>query len=208
MATDRQQTMADGKTYGGVDKIFKLSKQHSAAIMINGNADFEEVPMEILISEFRYNTDFTKLDSITEIKDKFIKFISKNTEYSTIDQYITPLLKSFKDDLILEINQEGFDNVINDRKRREICPFIRKYSNFHNEFDDIVPDDKNKEEYNQLLWEIFSYELQYGATGIVIAGYNLKSHYPSFLKLNYISMMMEKLSMKCGIMQLIQKNLL
>lgn len=59
LAADRQQTMADGKTYGGIRKIFELSHQHSAAIMINGNADFEDVPIETLISEFKYHTDFT-----------------------------------------------------------------------------------------------------------------------------------------------------
>ena len=42
LATDRQQTMADGKTYGGINKIFELSRLHSAGIMINGNHDLQE----------------------------------------------------------------------------------------------------------------------------------------------------------------------
>ena len=50
LAADRQQTMADGKTYGGIRKIFELSRQLSSAIMINGNPDFENVPIETLIA--------------------------------------------------------------------------------------------------------------------------------------------------------------
>ncbi|WP_298523533.1 hypothetical protein [uncultured Methanobrevibacter sp.] len=52
-----------------------------------------------------------------------------------------------------------------------------------NEFHDIIPDGKNKEEYNQIIWEIFSNNFQYEGTGIIIAGFNLKSHYPSFVEI-------------------------
>lgn len=59
--SDRQQTMADGKTYGGIQKIFEVSEIHSSAVMINGNPDFESVPMETLIGEFKFKTDFRKI---------------------------------------------------------------------------------------------------------------------------------------------------
>jgi hypothetical protein len=102
---------------------------------------------------------------------------------SACDEYLKNALKSFKNDLKLDIFQYGFDNVIEDRKRKEICPFIKKYSNFDDEFGDIIPENHDKWEYTQIIWEIFSFELQYKSTGIVLAGFNLKSHYPSFFEI-------------------------
>jgi hypothetical protein len=55
--------MADGKTYGGIKKIFELSCLHSSGIMINGNADFQNVPIETLINEFKFE----------QISDKFLQ---------------------------------------------------------------------------------------------------------------------------------------
>ena len=181
--SDRQQTMVDGKTYGGIQKIFEVSKIHSSAMMINGNADFENVPIETLISEFRFKTNFRKIGTIKGIKDEFINFLSKNTDHSSTDEFLEKTLTSFKENLILEIEEEGFDNVISGKQRKKICPFIEKYSNYDEEFDDILPDDVDKEQYKKILWEMFSFELQFEVTGIVLAGFNLKSHYPSFFEI-------------------------
>lgn len=85
--------------------------------------------------------------------------------------------------MILEINEDTFDDVISERQKKDICPFIKRYSNFHNEFEDIIPDEKDKEEYTEILWKIFSFELQFEVTGIVLAGFDLKSHYPSFFEM-------------------------
>jgi hypothetical protein len=105
IATDKQQTMADGKTYGGIKKIFELSRLHSSGIMINGNADFQDVPMETLINEFKFKTNFRQIQTIEEIKDRFINFLSKNTETSTCGEHLRNVLKSFKKDLNWDISQ-------------------------------------------------------------------------------------------------------
>lgn len=96
LAADRQQTMADGKTYGGIKKIFELSKLHSAGIMINCNPDFEEVPIETLISEFKLKTDFRRIGTIEGIKNELINFLAENTENSSTDEYLEKTLKSLK----------------------------------------------------------------------------------------------------------------
>ena len=183
LAADRQQTMADGKTYGGIRKIFELSRQHSSAIMINGNPDFENVPIETLIAEFKLKTNFSRIETIDGIKNELIYFLSKNTQFSSTDEYLEKILKSFKDNLILEINNDSFDNVICQKQRKDICPFIKRYSNFDCEFNDIIPDDKDKKKYTEILWKIFSFELLFEVTGIVISGFDLKSHYPSFFEI-------------------------
>lgn len=184
LATDRQQTMADGKTYGGVEKIFEISQIHSSAIMINGSADFVNIPIETLIREFRFNTDFRQINTIEEIKTKFIGYLSKNTDSLTTDEFLEKSLKIFKQELIVDIDEKGFENVINERRKRKIFPFIKKYSNYLDEFLELFPENFDKKNHNELLWEIFSFELQYEATGIVIAGFDLKSHYPSFFEID------------------------
>ena len=165
LATDRQQTMADGKTYGGIEKIFEISEIHSYAIMINGNADFENVPIETLIREFKFKT-------------KFIDYLSKNTESITTNEFVEKSLKIFKNELIFDINEKGFE-LTKDKKERFVLS-LKKYSNYSDEFLDIIPDNFDKKSYNELLWQIFSFELQYEATGIVIAGFDLESNFPSF----------------------------
>lgn len=49
------------KKYEGMQKIYKLSDIHPAQMMINGNMEFENIPMETIINEFIRNTDFEKL---------------------------------------------------------------------------------------------------------------------------------------------------
>ena len=181
--SDRQVTMVDGKTYGGVDKIFELSEIHSAGLMFNGIADFENVPIETLIGEFKIKTDFTKLSTIAEITGEFIRFISQNTEYSQTEELIRNMLKRFKEDLKAEFDDYGFEKTINIKLRKELLSFVKKFPNLGNEFNDIIPDGKDKEKFNRLIWEIF-YNMQYEGTRIIIAGFNLNSHYPSFIEIN------------------------
>lgn len=184
LASDRQSTMPDGKTYGGFEKIFELSKIHSAGLMFNGNADFEDTPLETLIRRFKIKTNFNKLSTIEEIKNGFIKFLSKNTEYSSSQEFINGVLKNFKKELKHEFDENGFEKTITLKQKRKLPRFIKSFPNINNEFQDILPDGKNTKENNYILWEIFSHYIQYEGTGIIIAGFNLKSNYPSFVEIN------------------------
>ena len=183
LATDRQQTMADGKTYGGINKIFELSRLHSAGVMLNGNPDLQEVPMETLITEFKSKTNFNEIKTIKEIKDRFIKFLCENTDYSSVDEYITSKFLSFKYNMISEINHFGFSNVVKERSKKDICPFIYQYLNFNHEFDDIIPDNLDRKDYVEILWQIFSFDIQNEVTGVVLSGFDLESYYPSFFEI-------------------------
>ena len=100
-------------------KIFKLTDLLPAAIMFNGNADFENFSMEALISKFRSTVDFEKLKTIENIKDEFIIFLSKNTQTSDVNEYLNDVLDYFKYDLITKIDSDGFDEVIGNSRRKE-----------------------------------------------------------------------------------------
>ena len=118
------------------------------------------------------------------MKKSLIETLKKNTEESTIDEYLSPIINDFKISLTHEIHSYGFERVVKSKKRSQIKEYLKLYSNFNNEFDELIPSDGTKEKYKKLLWEIFSYELRYEGTGIIIAGYNLKSNKPSFVELN------------------------
>lgn len=119
-SSDQAATMSDGKTYDGMRKIFKLTNLLPAEIMYNGNADFENFSMETLISKFKNTVDFEELGTVENIKNEFIKFLSKNTQSTDFNDYLREILDHFKEDLTLDIASYGFDEVIGDARRRKM----------------------------------------------------------------------------------------
>ena len=183
-ASDSGITTPDGKKYDGVQKIFKISDIHPAKIMINGNMEFENIPITTIINEFKKKTDFNKLKTIEDIKDSFLSFTRNYSPTSDFEEYLSYIVDDFKETIFLEIEEYGFNKVISTKQRKEIYPFIKKYSKFNFEFNDIIPETEDREKYREILWEIFSYELRFAGTGIIIAGHNINSPYPSFFELN------------------------
>lgn len=183
-SSDQAATMSDGKTYDGMRKIFKLTDMLPAEIMYNGNADFENFSMEALISKFINTVDFEELGTVENIKKEFIRFLSNNTRPTDFNEYLREVLNHFKEDLIVEIDSYGFDEAIDDARRREIPQFLKRYSDFNSEFHDIIPEDKDKNKYNLILWEIFSFSLLFEGTGVVFSGFDIKHDFPSFFEIN------------------------
>lgn len=176
--------MSDGKTYDGMRKIFKLSDVLPAEIMFNGNADFENFSMETLISKFTNTVDFEKLKTIENIKDEFIRFLSKNTQSTDVNDYLKDVLDYFKDDLVSKFDSDGFDDVIVNARRKEILHFVEEYPNFTDEFFDIIPEDMDKQEFNHVIWEMFCHELSFDGTGVIFAGFDIGHDFPSFFEIN------------------------
>lgn len=146
--------------------------------MINENMEFENIPIETIINEFTKNTKFETLKNIEDIKNAFIDFLADYTPESSGDDYIQYIAKNFKEELIEEINEIGFDKVIKTRKKKKIPSFIKNYAGFKEEFSGIIPQNRNTEKYSKILWEIFSYDLRYEGTGVIISGHNIDSPYP------------------------------
>ncbi len=181
-ASDFRGTIDEYKSYTGIKKIFKLDETQPIGIMINGLMDFENVPLETLIKEFKENINDYK--NIREIRDDFIKFLSKNTKYTSMENIIKEKLISFKTKLTKTINKYGFDETINNKEYTIIPDFLKKYSNFKNEFKDIIPEGYEKNEYNITIWEIFSYSLNFEGSSIIIGGFDKIQHYPSLFVFN------------------------
>lgn len=182
LASDMAVTLPNYKSYTSMNKIFKPKNDFPIGIMANGNVDFEEISIQTLICEFSKNTDFKKLKSVKKIKDRFIEYLSKNTDAGNVDDYISWILESFKKELEEDIQENGFERTLRYRKKREIPDFVKGYRNFDDEFCDILPE--NKDEYVIEIWKIFSYELQFEGTGIIFAGFDEGNFYPSFFEIN------------------------
>ena len=183
-SSDQAATMSDGKTYDGMRKIFKLSDLLPAEIMFNGNADFENFSMETLISKFTNTVDFEKLETIEKVKDEFVRFLSANTKSTDVNEYLEDILYYFKEDLISNIDSNDFEEVIVNARRKKVLPFIKDYSNFDDEFLDIIPDDVDKQEFNHVIWEMFCHELSFEGTGVIFAGFDIGHDFPSFFEIN------------------------
>jgi hypothetical protein len=182
LASDMAITMDVYKSYTGVKKIFEINENVPMGIMINGLMDFEKVPIETLIGEFK--SQVKGFRSVEKVKDDFLKFLSKNTPYTFRDDYLAKILIKFKDRLCYEILDDGFDEAISNKPSKEIPPFVKKYHNFDEEFLDIIPESYDKPLFNLKIWEIFSHELSLEGTGIIFAGFDKAHHYPSLFVIN------------------------
>lgn len=182
LCSDLRQTVEEYKSYIGVKKIFEMNETHPIGIMINGLMDFQNIPLETLIGEFRKNiTDFS---DIRKIQEEFINFLHKNTSMTSAEEYLYPVLESFKIRMMDSIDEVGFENTIDSRKLQKIPDFIKNYSSFDSEFYEIIPEEYDKRNYNLKIWEIFSYELNFEGTEIILAGFNENHHYGSLFVFN------------------------
>lgn len=74
MAADSAVTFGP-KIYNSVNKLFSLSKYEPVGIMIYNNAQLMEVPIEIIIKQFREHLGKESKDSLLDYADEFICFI-------------------------------------------------------------------------------------------------------------------------------------
>ena len=76
MAADSIVTINGNKTYGGVNKLFMLSKNPPRGIMVYNNANFITIPFETLIKDFRYKFKNDKsLKTVDDFRNKFKEYL-------------------------------------------------------------------------------------------------------------------------------------
>lgn len=184
LSSDKAVTTPSDKSYTNSEKIFNLAEDFPAAMMINGYADFEGIFIGDLIGEFKKENNFKNIGNIEEIKNRFVKFLEENTCYTSKDEYLTLKLNIFKEEIRTEIESYGFEDVMKFYGRKSINSSIKNKIGLENEFDDMIPDNWDKNKWNLEIWEIFWYWMSYEGTNIIITGYNNDSYYPSFFEIN------------------------
>ena len=90
LESDNAVIMPDGKKYDGEKKIFKISDRHPAGIMINGNMEFENIPIENLIEDFRQNINLEELKTIVDIKNALIEILKEIPPNQHLTKYLSP----------------------------------------------------------------------------------------------------------------------
>lgn len=157
LASDLRATIDESKSYVGVRKIFELDNDIPIGIMINGLMDFEKIPMETLIGEFNeINKNYT---NIKDLRDDFIDFLSKNSNFTPMEDYLKELLNSFKIRLTESIDEYGFENVLENKIPTNIPDFIKRYDNFNQEFTDMI-DNSNENIINNLKYWLISQNIE------------------------------------------------
>jgi len=182
LSSDLAITTEEYKSYIGVKKIFEIKEKEPLGMMINGAMEFENIPLETLIGEFKM--EIGDFESVEKVKEDFIKFLSNNTEHTSFEEYVSSIIEGFKEKLTESIAENGFENAINQSSKDFIPDFIKNYSNFYNEFDELIPETYDRNEYALKIWRIFSHELNFEGSGIIIAGFDKNSHYPSLFVFN------------------------
>ena len=182
LSSDLAMTTEEYKSYIGVKKIFEIKENEPIGMMINGAMEFENIPLETLIGEFK--TKINIFESVEKVKDDFIKFLSHNTRHTSFEKYVSVILKSFKEKIMESIAENGFENAINHASKDSIPDFVKNYSNFNEEFNELIPETYDRKKYNLKIWRIFSHELNFEGSGIIIAGFDKNSYYPSLFVFN------------------------
>lgn len=193
MGADSTVTVNNIKTYNGFNKLFKLSNEPSMGIMVFGSANFEGIPLETLIKDYRKQTDFEALENIENIKDDFLNYLAKvtpNTGFNKIDSY----LDNFEEMIVKQIEDFGNDVVIDNMnlcRNDTIFPFLKSdydYGNFNERFQKILLNFKDDENMPSLdsLKKYFCYFCGFQSTGVVIAGFSKNDFFPSYISFNRV----------------------
>lgn len=77
-----------------------------------------------------------------------------------------------------------FTKIINSYERKNIIKYVKKRDTFDEEFYELIPKESNKDKLNLEIWKIFSAWFDYEGSGIIFAGYNLNSYWPTFFEIN------------------------
>lgn len=191
LAADSAVTVGNIKTYNGVNKLFYISNNPPIGIMIFGSADFENIPMETLIKEFKRKTDFNKIDDIESIKNEFLIYLAKNTPTTDMQKQIKNKLVLF--DKIIKptlenMDCESFEEFVISNGKTTLPDFINdipEINDYEYDFADIIPDDIDESKHDILtksLKNIFLDFLTSLNTGVVIAGFSEQDMFPSCIQ--------------------------
>ncbi|MDO5814272.1 MAG: hypothetical protein Q4Q18_01440 [Methanobrevibacter sp.] len=162
------------RTYTGVEKTIILSNDPPMTMSYYGNSDFDNIPVENIISEYVKHTDFKIVNTVDKVKKDFLNYVNKVMPQESIDEYLQRKLISFKEEC------RGFSDT--DMKYYSLINFEKTtlplFEDYEFDFSDLIPDNITSNEkvrlnrnLNNIFLSLFSDEL----CGIVIVGVNKKT---------------------------------
>ena len=164
--------------------------------MVNGEVDIGKYSIQSLIKDFSKSNIIGSSSSIYDIKREIISHIESKTDRITVDDYLSNRVLDFIDNMYYELEENDFITFINSFEKKEIYSFVKEFSLYDCIFDDLIPDELDKKEYSNILWQIFSCNLEYDGTGIVIVNFDDSSFFPSYCEFNVFFNNMGKLEIE------------
>lgn len=214
MAADSAATLTNNKVYNGFNKLFQLSNNPPIGIMIYGNADCNNIPMEILIKEFRKKIKDKNLEKISDFGKELMDFLKTKCEnFCDSDSYYFSIVRNIFNNFqnyFLRYLQE------NDDKCKFLDYLDKKYpeNKFHfdvdvdeiqfKDFDDIIKNmfrrglafdlfkQEDRDRAYRILRKFFIFNILLNYTGIVIAGIDCEELYPSYLSYHVLGLINDK----------------
>lgn len=192
LASDTRITVNDEKTFDGADKIFQISNKPPMAMMIYGKPNITGVPFETTLLDYKQKTNFNTTNTTNKIMKDFIKFMEKyaNKYGEDTTDKITIKIKKFEKKLTKELQNntttpiQTLENIINESdltlynllKEKQLLNKIPKtqFKKIANKYFK----NENTKHIQDLL--IKSYLSGIDGLGIVIAGFNENTIYPSY----------------------------
>lgn len=182
LAADDAVTL-ENRIYQGIEKIYELSNDPPISVMIYGNSDFCEIPLENIISEFKKKTDFKKINTVLKVKKEFLNFNNNILQVETVENYLKKELKKFKEEINDNLNEMDIHHLTKQKERIQKFKCFEKYQL---DFEDVLPKNLTSNEIEILknnLEHIFFENLNEKRSGIVISGIDkqsMKSSYTQF----------------------------
>lgn len=172
LASDSASTIGDNKVYNSAKKLFTLNPQQSIGIMVYGNAEFSDIPWEIIISKYRNKIKDECFATVKEYSEDFITFIKESdflcseemsdhyvTMYSTaLIQYVFQSIESsinsllgegqgISEQTLISLLTSSMSNIENGLTSTFIVDL--DYDEFTERYSDII---------HRVLWSISNYE--------------------------------------------------
>lgn len=173
---------SDTRTYTGVEKTIPLSHDPPITISYYGNSDFDDIPLENLISEYAKKTDFKKVNTVAKVKKDFLGYAHKVMPKQSIDEYLDKKLIKFKKEISsLDENDLKYYSLIEYEKTTSPI-----FNGYEFDFKEMIPDnfkENEKKLLNMNLNNIFLSSLQDELSCIVIIGIDketMKNGYANF----------------------------
>ena len=165
--------------------------------------------MESLIADFCKNTDFTKVNTVMDVKNTLIDFLAIRTPHHDFRKDIEMGFAKFTEEIkeyFENLSDEEITSEIEKYSRLEIPDFIRHLDEY-DEYDYLFKNLKSEMGVGKwkALKNYFFHQLYPYSTGIVIVGFSEGENYPSYLNVEIIlnnggriEIMMEKCELNCN----------
>lgn len=117
LAADSAVTIGGGKVYNSARKLFTLNPKHSVGIMVYGNAEYMNIPWEILIKKFSAELKNDVLASTENYVQYFIEFLKNEESLNNEDAargYVFQFSKVLID-FIVELASQQLNEMIENR---------------------------------------------------------------------------------------------